>query len=120
MQDLVTFADIKDGPAGQHSLHGVAEDVPIVGAVKVVHYQESSAMQIVPHAHDFCIRQIPIRHLRCIDPRILVKDTVVGKRKVPLLTDIDAGQASDTLREMDVRLPGPILSPPSTAEPPTG
>src|SRR5580704_12764783 len=73
--DLVAILEILDGPIRQHHAHAGHEMPPVVGAVEVVHHQETALKKIIVQALGLLVGEGPSVHLHGVDPGI-VEDMV--------------------------------------------
>jgi hypothetical protein len=71
MEDGVLIGDIDDGAVGEHFLHAVDEDFPLVGGVEIVAHEESAAQQEFAEFHDLLVGEFPVAHFDGVEPRVV-------------------------------------------------
>ena len=77
MEDGVVLGDVHDGPVRKDLLHGVHENFPFVGGVKIVAHEEAAAQQELAEFGDLRVRQFPVPDFDGVQPRVVEHVVVI-------------------------------------------
>src|SRR5579884_1000759 len=77
VEDGVFGFDLDDGAVRENFAHAGGEDLPLVGAVKVVAHEEAAAEQVLPHGPRLLVGEVPMADLDAVEPRPVVDVVVV-------------------------------------------
>src|SRR5262249_44320407 len=104
VEDGVVVLDFDYGAVGVHANEAVVEDIPFVGAVKIVHHEKAAAIEILTELPALRIRETPVSDLNGVDPRVIEYFVAIEVNDLFHGSGMNAAQSADTLEELAVGL----------------
>src|ERR1017187_10209968 len=95
-EDGVLIGDVHNGAIGEHLLHAVDENFPLVGGVEIVAHEESAAHEEFAEFDDLGVGELPVAHLDGVQPGVI--EHVIVFQEIDGLFDaarVNAGEAAD-------------------------